>query len=1180
MQQNYKISQKLKITKLACGATHSLGLTSSGDVLTWGFGAEGQLGHGEIDNLAYPTLIDFRTDAKMEKIYAGRNHSMCISSITFQVYTWGEGTYGQLGYNMKKANEPVVVESLQGKGCIKGCLGVDNSAVITKTGDVYVWGSNTFNKLGLSTKSLSEMIPIINYNLKNIRSISFGYEHSGAVNDRGEIFMWGNNLYGQLGLSHFSNVVLPTKLVSKETFVKVKCGSYQTIFMDKNNLVYVSGKAKLNLETENEKHKAYPYIIEDFKGDKKAVKIQAGFGNSLILTCNNDVFGFGKNDYSKAGGEINDDYVMKNPRPFTFKTHSKKRVAIIDITASYDHCFAISSLGEIFAWGNPRLNRLTENFGEEVSRHPKTIEIEWLHKGVQEEEPNAVEENEINDEKEIEEALDERQILIILNQNMKIVNFKDLFSLLKRLGPTYNEDEIVNRDIYLNTQINESLEKFSHKYTKNMEEIKSLYMDIEGLMSMRIKELGAPNFICNNLNKHISNDLLIYTDEIEKIYSLLFIHPCIMKSFLEQTSSEDKEIFMKGILPVYKEMNRKPKQCENYLAVNFIAFFRLCIEIDYLNDKNDLDNFCKYGQKTLTEYGLKSLLHNSYNEIIIFSLMANGLNTFRSHILSPKEMNSPKILQQFSDLINEKYKRGIYYEHRDLEIIFDFLDIFINCIENCYEKFSEIFIYYMHFIKEFIKKDQINSMKDRKSLKIKLNSLMMRIFFSNVIGRILKNIIEDPLQSLFVCQTLNIDYDSTFKQIVNSYLNMFGVLIERIACLEVYVFSEPERDEEDEEEDEESGNIKSTLALINKKIEDTNASLFVRFLNNFPKSKFVFEKHVISSMVYNHLSFEPHKISIEQETLVNFLKLIGEKQLLFSGEMKYKIFDLVKELNFNHKTCKNLDLNKKIKLCLNTKYLTDPLNFSLKYAKELELKSKFIETLIKEKSFSKCYKCSIILPSPFLKTEMRSLTYLDQFKNQIKREEYLSFCKILLHRFFQHKNIKTLIDLISSLIEMRKKFEENYLTDVEEYKSLNSLEEFVANLINQNKAEELKMIEFIAEIHFIMRKKISHVYLTTEYQKILQDIDDASFQFKDHLLSIKRNFDECKGNLKIFSNSLDVLEDKANIEAKLTHKKLRKPIYTNDNIFKYKLVIFNINFYRKIFLVRLLRRIGLSYSQK
>ena len=170
LRLNFNISKKFKITKISCGGTHSLALTGSGDVLAWGYGTSGQLGQGDkIYSLPDPTLVNFRTDAKMSQVYSGRNHSMAITSITHTVYTWGAGTQGQLGYKKKYAHEPQIVEFLDGKDIVKGSLGQDNSACIDRKGNVYAWGGNSNNKLGIGSKSSCEIFPQLSKYLSNLK---------------------------------------------------------------------------------------------------------------------------------------------------------------------------------------------------------------------------------------------------------------------------------------------------------------------------------------------------------------------------------------------------------------------------------------------------------------------------------------------------------------------------------------------------------------------------------------------------------------------------------------------------------------------------------------------------------------------------------------------------------------------------------------------------------------------------------------------------------------------------------------------------------------------------------------------------------------------------------------------------------------------------------------------------
>jgi len=159
------------------------------------------------------------------------------------------------------------------------------------------------------------------------------------------------------------------------------------------------------------------------------LKIQAGKGNSLILNNLNEVYGFGDNEYNKIT-ESEEKFITKQPRliSFTQKNTNNKKVAIYKIFAGYDHCFAISESGEIYGWGNARLNRLTECLANDedykVQKYPKPITIKW--NSIKDEVEEKYEVNE-NGEQIIKPVtmLDEIGVLKILNKNFLITNFKE-----------------------------------------------------------------------------------------------------------------------------------------------------------------------------------------------------------------------------------------------------------------------------------------------------------------------------------------------------------------------------------------------------------------------------------------------------------------------------------------------------------------------------------------------------------------------------------------------------------------------------------------------------------------------------------------------------------------------------------------------------------------------------------
>lgn len=94
-------------------------MTNTGDVLSWGYGTQGQLGIPDKKSVPNPTLINFGSDKKFKKIYCGYAHSMTISNEN-EVYTFGDGSKGQLGKVNSDYSNPSTVDELMGKDIVKG----------------------------------------------------------------------------------------------------------------------------------------------------------------------------------------------------------------------------------------------------------------------------------------------------------------------------------------------------------------------------------------------------------------------------------------------------------------------------------------------------------------------------------------------------------------------------------------------------------------------------------------------------------------------------------------------------------------------------------------------------------------------------------------------------------------------------------------------------------------------------------------------------------------------------------------------------------------------------------------------------------------------------------------------------------------------------------------------------
>ncbi|CAH1759295.1 7557_t:CDS:2 [Entrophospora sp. SA101] len=65
--------------KISCGENHCLALTKQGEVYSWGDGRYGQLGHGDFRSLNKPKVIEFFQGLKVTQIACGGLHSAVIT---------------------------------------------------------------------------------------------------------------------------------------------------------------------------------------------------------------------------------------------------------------------------------------------------------------------------------------------------------------------------------------------------------------------------------------------------------------------------------------------------------------------------------------------------------------------------------------------------------------------------------------------------------------------------------------------------------------------------------------------------------------------------------------------------------------------------------------------------------------------------------------------------------------------------------------------------------------------------------------------------------------------------------------------------------------------------------------------------------------------------------------------
>jgi len=196
-------------------------VSSSGELYGWGDGESHVLGTGVAKQELAPRWIASSPDPLMD-IAAGSRHSLGVSS-TGMIYSWGQGAHGVLGHgNEDTYLTPTRIQGFEPEFNATSVSASDlNTAAIGINGELYLWGVNSHRQIGLGsgTEGANRLNIVFSprrcIGLKDhfVHRVALGPKHVLALvtttGRRGKathcaaplIFGWGTNEENELGPS-------------------------------------------------------------------------------------------------------------------------------------------------------------------------------------------------------------------------------------------------------------------------------------------------------------------------------------------------------------------------------------------------------------------------------------------------------------------------------------------------------------------------------------------------------------------------------------------------------------------------------------------------------------------------------------------------------------------------------------------------------------------------------------------------------------------------------------------------------------------------------------------------------------------------------------------------------------------------------------------------------------------
>ena len=207
-------------TGAATAQTGAMGVTTGGLMFSWGTNANGRLGLGVTGGAARLTPQQVGTETNWKLSRAGANASYAINQ-DGELFAMGSNAQGRLGLGFVSAsvNTPTRVGTADNWVDIALQLNHGVVAALTSDGEIFTWSGTVaaeVNHLGRAANAAAPAnLPNRLDNRTDWIGIGGGNQHTLAMTEGFELYAWGTNTLGQLGIGRSS----PNNIETRPAFV-------------------------------------------------------------------------------------------------------------------------------------------------------------------------------------------------------------------------------------------------------------------------------------------------------------------------------------------------------------------------------------------------------------------------------------------------------------------------------------------------------------------------------------------------------------------------------------------------------------------------------------------------------------------------------------------------------------------------------------------------------------------------------------------------------------------------------------------------------------------------------------------------------------------------------------------------------------------------------------------------
>ncbi|XP_009994266.1 PREDICTED: probable E3 ubiquitin-protein ligase HERC3 [Chaetura pelagica] len=199
-----------------------------------------------------------------------------------------------------------LVRELRHQDIVQISCGDQHAMALSRGGELFTWGKNAHGQLGVGSLTASIPQPHLVKRLKGIplAHIAAGGAHSAVVSLSGAVYSWGKNGFGQLGLGDTEDRDCPAYVRALEHWktVFIACGADHTAVLSKEGLVCTFGAGGAGqLGHNSTQNELVPRVVAELWGARVS-QVACGSQQTLVYVPSLDkVYSFGSGEEGQLG---------------------------------------------------------------------------------------------------------------------------------------------------------------------------------------------------------------------------------------------------------------------------------------------------------------------------------------------------------------------------------------------------------------------------------------------------------------------------------------------------------------------------------------------------------------------------------------------------------------------------------------------------------------------------------------------------------------------------------------------------------------------------------------------------------------------------------------------------------------------------------------------------------------